>query len=193
MQQHAATFPHMVASREAVRPSFHPLPCSHNRQRTSGGEQEEHVQSPHTHHPHTAQPRHGTTRRPRQRPCSRRSSINSPPNLPLFLLLLDLNEEEARGRPRRRQELHRSVQLTHPPFPPHPPHPPQPTDDFPDLAPPISAAELHSLQQGNHPPTHPPTLVVVVVDVRTKEERAVSMLPGAIDKEAFEAKKEEYR
>lgn len=33
----------------------------------------------------------------------------------------------------------------------------------------------------------------VFVDVRSDEERAVSMLPGAIDKEAFEANREDYR
>ncbi|GAB5036440.1 rhodanese-like domain protein [Nannochloropsis oceanica] len=57
------------------------------------------------------------------------------------------------------------------------------TDSFPDLAPPISATEVRSL----------PSDAVVLVDVRTPEERAVSMLPAAITQEEFERRQEEYR
>lgn len=51
-------------------------------------------------------------------------------------------------------------------------------------APEISAAELVERRQREK---------IVVVDVRSPEERAVSMIPGAISCKEFEAHKQEYR
>lgn len=55
--------------------------------------------------------------------------------------------------------------------------------DFPDVKE-LSPQELRKLQE---------TGATVLVDVRTPEEQAVSMLPGAITKEAFESAQDIYR
>ena len=55
--------------------------------------------------------------------------------------------------------------------------------EFPDVAD-VSPAEVESLRE---------TRGAVLVDVRTPEERAVSMIPGAITEEEFAAQKEQLK
>ncbi len=55
-------------------------------------------------------------------------------------------------------------------------------DEFPEVRD-IEAAELHRDLAGASPP--------VLVDVRTDEERAVSIIPGALSRQEFEARREE--
>ncbi len=57
------------------------------------------------------------------------------------------------------------------------------TESFEDVAP-ISIAEYIALASGPEPP--------VLVDVRSPEERAVSMIPGAITREEFEDRQDEF-
>lgn len=56
--------------------------------------------------------------------------------------------------------------------------------EFPDV-PEYEASELIELA--------PVAELPIFIDARTPEEQAVSMIPGAITKEAFEARKEDYR
>ncbi len=55
-------------------------------------------------------------------------------------------------------------------------------EDFPEVAE-VDVAELRRDLAGESPP--------VLVDVRTDEERAVSIIPGAISREEFESRREE--